>query len=108
MPFGQTPAMGATGSVFGSAAPAAPQPLHPQLGYATDATGSRVVPFQPPMQDAPGQGGARQLFKSVCAMPQYLNKSQDELRFEDYFAGVRGQAGAQPHGKSTHDCTKLS
>ena len=84
--------------MFGAPA-AAPQPLHPQLGYSTDGSGSRVVPFAPTVQEPiGGAAGSKQLFKSVCSMPQYAGKSQEELRLEDYVANVRGQVGAQPHG----------
>jgi hypothetical protein len=43
-----------------------------------------------------GTGGETwEQFRSMSAMPQYQGKSHEELRLEDYHAGVKGKPGAQ-------------
>lgn len=60
--------------------------------------GTRQVPFQKTQDkdQSGGTGAANQTtvaFNSISAMPQYISKSPEELRWEDYQAGVK-QGGA--------------
>lgn len=40
------------------------------------------------------QGSIQVYYNSISAMPQYLAKSFEELRYEDYVAGVKNQSAA--------------
>ncbi|KAK9845938.1 hypothetical protein WJX81_006497 [Elliptochloris bilobata] len=75
-----------TPGAFGGAAPA-PAP----------GSGSRAVQYQKTHDNDSQQsaGGQKQLvyFTSISAMPAYLSKSVEELRAEDYAAGVKGNTG---------------
>ena len=66
-----------------------------QFGYDTDGRGSRVTPFVPQATKSGTAGDSVEQLRNVSAMPEYQAKSPEELRFEDYKAGVMGQAGAQ-------------
>jgi hypothetical protein len=61
--------------------------------------GSRLVPYQK-HQDKDQSGGTSSggpvYYNTITAMPQYLSKSVEELRWEDYQAGVKNGASAPP------------
>jgi nuclear pore complex protein Nup98-Nup96 len=99
-------------SAFGAAAPAAStfgaaqqqqsplaagQNLVAQFGYDTDGRGSRVTPFAPKAVKtcAANATDTWEQYRSISAMPAYQTKSHEELRLEDYQAGVKGKPGAQ-------------
>ncbi len=86
----------ATGGLFGAPAPAPASgglfgaPAAPVGGAAGQGVGSRVAPFQ----ETRTQDGTNSIsFQSVTAMPQYQEKSFEELRLEDYMAGNKGSQG---------------
>ena len=47
-----------------------------------------------------GYGGQTGKYVTITAMPAYRQKSVEELRFEDYKQGVKGNMGASPGGGS--------
>jgi nuclear pore complex protein Nup98-Nup96 len=57
------------------------------------------VPYQK-HQDKDQSGGTSSggpvYYNTITAMPQYQNKSVDELRWEDYQAGVKNASSAPP------------
>lgn len=61
--------------------------------------GSRAVAFQKLADKEQGSGttAATQVFyNSITAMPAYITKSFEELRYEDYAAGVKNSSSAPP------------
>lgn len=53
-------------------------------------TGSMVAPFQPTTK----QDGTNQIvLQAITAMPQYEQKSFEEIRLEDYLVGNKGTKG---------------
>ncbi|KAK9829955.1 hypothetical protein WJX72_008858 [[Myrmecia] bisecta] len=93
--FGASPgAFGTPGTGFG----ATPSPF----GGSAAPSGTRLVPFRK-VQDQDSSttaGGAKTLvyFNTITAMPEYQSKSLEELRWEDYQAGVKGNTTLQqPH-----------
>jgi hypothetical protein len=52
--------------------------------------GSRVSPYAVTNDTDTGVGGQPGKFLCISAMPAYKNKSQEELRWEDYQAGDKG------------------
>jgi nuclear pore complex protein Nup98-Nup96 len=74
--FGQPAPAPAAGGLFGSPSPSAP-----------GAEGTRAVPYQATNRQ---DGTATITLRSITAMPQYENKSFDELRMEDFSQGNRG------------------
>lgn len=65
---------------------------------AATTTGSRQVAYQKTADtDSSGVSGTKNGYlNSICAMPQYQNKQPEEIRWEDYQAGVKGGTGAPP------------
>lgn len=59
--------------------------------------GTRIAPYQK-HQDKDQSGGTSTggpvYYNTITAMPQYQNKSTEELRWEDYQAGVKNGAAA--------------
>ena len=58
-------------------------------GTATTAPGSRIVPYSPTEKpderdEAPGKDRTKTRLMHISAMPEYANKSVEELRSEDY------------------------
>ena len=105
-PFGAP----AASSPFGApAAPAAPSPYgslsggmfgahqQQQQQAAAPGSGSRAVAYAKTQDaDASSTGGAKTVvfFDTIVAQPPYANRSVEELRWEDYAAGVKGSATA--------------
>ncbi|KAL4425557.1 hypothetical protein ABPG75_009573 [Micractinium tetrahymenae] len=95
--FGQSPGLTAFGSTtFGGAAPAAGGFGAGGFG-AAGARGTRSVPWRKTQeQDTSGSTGAKSVvyFNSISCMPEYAGKSVEELRWEDYQDGCKGNTGA--------------
>ena len=78
------------------------------FGSATQSPGSaqqgtRGVPYQVTQETdslGSGYGGQTGKYVTITAMPAYRQKSVEELRFEDYKQGVKGNMGASPGGGS--------
>jgi len=71
---------------------------------AAGATGTRVAPYSKTVEkdgSSTATGQAQGNFISITAMPQYQGKSVEELRFEDYTAGVKS-AAAGPAGPAAN------
>jgi hypothetical protein len=68
-----------------------------QLGYQTDEHGIRDVQFRPQDTSGTSQSGLAVQVRSICAMPESLDKSHEELRLEDPDANCKGRPGAQVH-----------
>mmetsp|Transcript_1465 Transcript_1465/g.1626 ORF Transcript_1465/g.1626 Transcript_1465/m.1626 type:complete len:1759 (-) Transcript_1465:394-5670(-) len=94
-------------STFGASTPA-PAPSAGMFGTPAQATnnafgspsvgangGTRIAPFQPQSSQ---DGSNNILLHSITAMPQYANKSFEELRFEDYSQGNKGSATTTQSG----------
>ncbi|BDA43587.1 Nuclear pore complex protein Nup98-Nup96 [Coccomyxa sp. Obi] len=101
--FGSASSPGAFGSAtpaFGSSTPAfGAGGFGGAFGAPQGAVGTRAVPHQKTQDvDSSTSGGQKQtiFFNSISAMPQYQNKCPEELRWEDYQAGVKGNTGAAP------------
>lgn len=98
--FGGSP-FGTTSPPFGSQIGA--QATTPTFGigqppFAGQRGGSRVAPYTPtPEPDSSGTQSAGKV-ESISAMPVYIDKSHEELRWEDYQAGDKG--GPNPAGQS--------
>ena len=76
-------------SAFGSAAPAA--------APAPPGSGSRSTAYRKTQDtDASSTGGAKTIvfFDTIVAQPAYAGRSTEELRWEDYAAGVKGSSNA--------------
>ncbi|KAI3438757.1 hypothetical protein D9Q98_001175 [Chlorella vulgaris] len=97
-----TPAFGQGLSAFGSTAfgggatPAAGGFGTP--GFGGGARGTRAVQWRKTQeQDSSGNAGAKTgvvYFNSISCMPEYASKSVEELRWEDYADGCKGNTGA--------------
>mmetsp|Transcript_10635 Transcript_10635/g.29106 ORF Transcript_10635/g.29106 Transcript_10635/m.29106 type:complete len:1605 (-) Transcript_10635:206-5020(-) len=104
-PFG-TPAPASGTGLFGAPAPAPAAPFGTPAGAAGSAPGqgTRIAPFQKTVErdgTAPNTSTMAN-YMSITAMPQYVNKSVEELRFEDYQANVKtgsSAPAAQPFGQ---------
>lgn len=71
----------------------------PVSAVCVQGSGSRVVPYQKFQDKEVGSGttGNVQIFyNSITAMPQYAARSFEELRYEDYAAGVKNGSSAPP------------
>lgn len=92
-PFGG----GAAAGLFGAAAaPAAGLFGGGAAGAGqAGATGSRIAPFQK-TTDKEKDCNAPLMLQSISAMPAYAGKSFEELRCEDYQAGVKSASAAPP------------
>ncbi|KAL6875674.1 hypothetical protein ACP4OV_013187 [Aristida adscensionis] len=93
-PFGTTPSpFGAQSSPFGSQTAA---PAFGQAPFGNQAGGTRIKPYaQTPDADSATSGTPAKL-DSISAMPEYKDKSHEELRWEDYQRGDKG--GPNPSG----------
>ncbi|WVZ55002.1 hypothetical protein U9M48_005723 [Paspalum notatum var. saurae] len=95
-PFGTTSSpFGAPASAFGSQTAA---PGFGQAQFGNQAGGTRLKPYaQTPDVDS-ATSGAQPAAKldSISAMPEYKDKSHEELRWEDYQRGDKG--GPNPSG----------
>lgn len=107
------------GGLFGAPALAAPAfgaaPAAPAFGSSQGTIGSAMFGATPaagaqgtasvPFQVTRKQDGTSHInFQSITAMPQYENKSFEELRFEDYMSGNKGSgatSGSTAFGQST-------
>nr|CAB3460097.1 unnamed protein product [Digitaria exilis] len=86
-----TPTFGATSSTFGSGSQTA-APTFGQAQFGNQAGGTRIKPYaQTPDVDS-GTSGTQPVAKldSISAMPEYKDKSHEELRWEDYQRGDKG------------------
>ncbi|KAL6905951.1 hypothetical protein ACP4OV_003552 [Aristida adscensionis] len=95
-PFGTTPSpFGAQTSPFGSQTAA---PAFGQAPIGNQSGGTRIKPYaQTPDADS-ATSGTQPAAKldSISAMPEYKDKSHEELRWEDYQRGDKG--GPNPSG----------
>ncbi|CAN6268323.1 unnamed protein product [Urochloa humidicola] len=87
-PFGATSPFGVQTSAFGSQTAA---PAFGQAQFGNQAGGTRIKPYAqtPDIDGATGTQGAAKL-DSISAMPEYKDKSHEELRWEDYQRGDKG------------------
>ncbi|KAL6777466.1 NUP189 [Auxenochlorella protothecoides x Auxenochlorella symbiontica] len=85
--FGAAPSFGSPGGFGGGAA-------------ATAGRGTRGVPWRKTQeQDGAANGPKTTVYlNSISCMPEYANKSVEELRREDYEDGCKGGAGAPAAG----------
>ncbi|QDZ20282.1 nucleoporin [Chloropicon primus] len=108
--FGGSPQGGSFGggSSFGGNA-ASPSPFGaPSSGFGGNQQspgagqqGTRSVPYQVTRETdslGSGYGGQTGKFVTITAMSAYRQKSVEELRFEDYKQGVKGNVGSSPGG----------
>ncbi|CAL4884719.1 unnamed protein product [Urochloa decumbens] len=97
-PFGTTSPFGVQSSAFGSQTGA---PAFGQAQFGNQAGGTRIKPYaQTPDVDG-GTSGTQAAAKldSISAMPEYKDKSHEELRWEDYQRGDKG--GPNPSAAPT-------
>ncbi|PVH33407.1 hypothetical protein PAHAL_8G000600 [Panicum hallii] len=97
-PFGTTSPFGAQTPAFGSQTAA---PAFGQAQFGNQARGTRIKPYaQTPDVDG-ATSGTQPAAKldSISAMPEYKDKSHEELRWEDYQRGDKG--GSNPSGTPT-------
>lgn len=64
-----------------------------------------MSPFTP---ESSKTGDQLQQFRTIVAQPEYAYKSPEELRYEDYGAGIKGKAGARLLGPSHPNNTPAS
>ncbi|XP_064956844.1 nuclear pore complex protein NUP98A-like isoform X2 [Musa acuminata AAA Group] len=100
-PFGVSPSpFGVQSSPFGAQAmtPTFGSPGFGQSAFGVQPGGTRVAAYSP-TPDIDGGTGSQPAGKleSVSAMPAYKDKSQEELRWEDYQRGDKG--GPNPSGQ---------
>ncbi|XP_031391061.1 nuclear pore complex protein NUP98A isoform X2 [Punica granatum] len=115
--FGSSPAFGQSSSAFGSSSFASSSPFGAQIGNQATTPGfgnsgfgqpgfggqqrggSRVSPYSVTLEQDSGSGAQPTgKLESISAMPAYINKSHEELRWEDYQLGDKG--GPNPAGQS--------
>ena len=103
-PFGSSTT--AAGSAFGGAS-IPPSPQQPTLGSSSFFGGGPTVPaftsphvsFQPHKDS---ENGVSVTIHSISAMPNYIGKSFEELRLEDYAVGRKGRTSAFPPSSSSN------
>ncbi|CAN6289479.1 unnamed protein product [Urochloa humidicola] len=88
-PFGTTSPFGVQTPAFGSQTAA---PAFGQTQFGNQAGGTRIKPYaQTPDADSATSGTqAAAKLDSISAMPEYKDKSHEELRWEDYQRGDKG------------------
>ncbi|CAL4914334.1 unnamed protein product [Urochloa decumbens] len=88
-PFGATSSFGVQTPAFGSQTTA---PAFGQAQFGNQARGTRIKPYaQTPDADGATSGTqAAAKLDSISAMPEYKDKSHEELRWEDYQRGDKG------------------
>ncbi|ONM25681.1 Nuclear pore complex protein NUP98A [Zea mays] len=89
-PFGTTPSpFGAPAPAFGSQTAA---PTFGQPQFANQAGGTRIKPYSqtPDVDSATSGTQPAAKLDSISAMPEYKEKSHEELRWEDYQRGDKG------------------
>ncbi|CAN6280371.1 unnamed protein product [Urochloa humidicola] len=88
-PFGTTSPFGVQTPAFGSQTGA---PAFGQAQFGNQAGGTRIKPYaQTPDADSATSGTqAAAKLDSISAMPEYKDKSHEELRWEDYQRGDKG------------------
>ncbi|KAK2078505.1 hypothetical protein QBZ16_003345 [Prototheca wickerhamii] len=96
--FGQTqPAFGAAPATPGFGSPAGGglfgQQSAPAFGSTPAARGTRSVPWQKTQDTEQTSSGVKLNYNSISCMPQYIHKSHEELRWEDYQDGNKGGGG---------------
>ncbi|GJN02514.1 hypothetical protein PR202_ga19874 [Eleusine coracana subsp. coracana] len=91
-PFGaNTSPFGAQTSTFGSQSATPP---FGQAAFGNQAGGSRIKPYaQTPDADSTTGGAPAAKLDSISAMPEYKEKSHEELRWEDYQRGDKALGG---------------
>ncbi|ONM25693.1 Nuclear pore complex protein NUP98A [Zea mays] len=90
-PFGTTPSpFGAPAPAFGSQTAA---PTFGQPQFANQAGGTRIKPYSqtPDVDSATSGTQPAAKLDSISAMPEYKEKSHEELRWEDYQRGDKGE-----------------
>lgn len=94
--FGSQPAP-ATGGLFGAPAPSPTGGLFgaPPAAASSQTGGTRMAPYAVTNRQ---DGQTAMNLLSITAMPQYENKSFEELRSEDYSQGNRGQSNPSGGG----------
>ncbi|KAK8481189.1 hypothetical protein V6N13_025665 [Hibiscus sabdariffa] len=97
--FGSTPTFGQSTPAFGgqSLSPAFGSTTFGQSAFGGRRGGSRATPYTPTTDaDSPDAK-----FESISAIPVYKDKSQEELRWEDYQSGDKGgsRLSSQPSGR---------
>ncbi|CAN6246544.1 unnamed protein product [Urochloa humidicola] len=95
-PFGTTSAFGVQTPAFGSQTGA---PAFGQAQFGNQAGGTRIKPYaQTPDVDGGTTSGTQAAAKldSISAMPEYKDKSHEELRWEDYQRGDKGGPNPSP------------
>ncbi|KAG2622534.1 hypothetical protein PVAP13_3KG000032 [Panicum virgatum] len=96
-PFGTTSPFGVQTPAFGSQTAA---PTFGQAQFGNQAGGTRIKPYaQTPDVDGATSGTQPAKLDSISAMPEYKDKSHEELRWEDYQRGDKG--GPNPSGTPT-------
>ncbi|CAL4931084.1 unnamed protein product [Urochloa decumbens] len=87
-----TPAFGSSTPGFGTSGSQTTAPAFGQAQFGNQAGGSRIKPYaQTPDADGATSGTqAAAKLDSISAMPEYKDKSHEELRWEDYQRGDKG------------------
>ena len=83
----------ATGGIFGAPAPSTGLFGQPPVAAPPGQGGTKMIPFQ---ATGRADGQSQITLHSITAMPQYEQKSFEELRLEDYSQGNRGTGTGTP------------
>nr|CAB3447922.1 unnamed protein product [Digitaria exilis] len=101
-PFGTTSPFGVQNPSFGSQTAA---PAFGQAQFGNQAGGTRIKPYAqtPDVDSGTTTSGTQTAAKldSISAMPEYKDKSHEELRWEDYQRGDKGSTGGFPGFSNT-------